>query len=54
MGRFRRMKILPKLATFHGTVQDHFNQERDLISRALYRKSRSVALKEWQAIMGEG
>jgi len=52
MGRFRRMKTLQKFATVHGTVHNNFNQERRLISRALYRKRRSAALEEWQAVMG--
>ena len=50
--RFRRMKTLQKFAAVHGTVHNHFNQERHLISRDLYRKRRSDALAEWQAVMG--
>ena len=52
MERFRRMKILPKFAAVHGTVHNHFNQERHLISRDLYRERRSAALAEWRAVMG--
>ena len=52
MDRFRRMKTLQKFAAVHGTVHNHFNQERHLISRNLYRKRRSVALAEWRAVMG--
>ena len=52
MERFRRMKTLQKFAAVHGTVHNHFNQERHLISRDLYRKRRSAALAEWQAVMG--
>ena len=33
MERFRRMKTLQKFAALHGTVHNHFNQERHLISR---------------------
>jgi len=33
MERFRRMKTLQKFAAVHGTVHNHFNQERHLISR---------------------
>ena len=46
MERFRRMKTLKKFAAAHGTVHNHFNQERHLISRDLYRKRRSAALAE--------
>ena len=50
--RFRRMKTLQKFAAVHGTVHNHFNQERHLISRDLYRERRSAALAEWRAVMG--
>ena len=43
MERFRRMKTLQKFAAVHGTVHNHFNQERHLISRDLYRERRSAA-----------
>ena len=36
----------------HGTVHNHFNQERHLISRDLYHQRRSAALAEWRAVMG--
>ena len=52
MERFRRMKTLQKFAAVHGTVHNHFNQERHLISRDLYRKRRSAALAEWRTVMG--
>ncbi|MCA3746195.1 DDE-type integrase/transposase/recombinase, partial [Phenylobacterium sp.] len=52
MERFRKMKTLQKFAAVHGTVHNHFNQERHLISRDLYRKRRSAALAEWRAVMG--
>ena len=52
MERFRRMKTLQKFAAVHGTIHNHFNQERHLISRNLYRERRSAALTEWRAVMG--
>ena len=52
MLRFRRMKTLQKFASVHGTVHNHFNQERHLISRDLYRERRSAALAEWRSVMG--
>jgi transposase-like protein len=52
MIRFRRMKTLQKFAAVHGTVHNHFSQERHLISRDLYRERRSAALAEWRAVMG--
>ena len=52
MERFRRMKTLQKFAAVQGTVHNHFNQERHLISRDLYRERRSAALAEWRTVMG--
>ncbi len=52
MLRFRRMKTLQKFASVHGSVHNHFNQERHLISRELYKERRSAALAEWRAVMG--
>ena len=52
MERFRRMKTLQKFAAVHGTVHNHFKQERHLISRDLYRKRRLTALAECRSVMG--
>ena len=52
MLRFRRMKTLQKFASVHAQVHNHFNQERHLISRDLYRERRSAALAEWRSVMG--
>ncbi|MDP3495146.1 MAG: IS6 family transposase, partial [Hyphomonadaceae bacterium] len=51
MLRFRRMKTLQKFASVHGTVHNHFNQERHLTSRETYKANRSAALAEWQLLM---
>src|SRR5450631_4196065 len=52
MLRFRSMKTLQRFSSVHGQVYNHFNQERHLISRDLYRQRRSAALAEWRAVMG--
>ena len=52
MLRFRRMKTLQKFASVHANVHNHFNQERHLVDRQTYKKRRSVALAEWQNLMG--
>ena len=51
MLRFRRMKTLQKFASVHGSVHNHFNQERHLTSRQTYKQRRSEALSEWRAVM---
>lgn len=52
MLRFRRMKTLQKFASVHGSVHNHFNQERHLVSRDIYKQRRSAALAEWRSVMG--
>ena len=51
MNRFRRTKTLQKFSSIHASVHNHFNQERHLISRDLYRQRRSAALAEWRTLM---
>jgi putative transposase len=50
MLRFRRMKTLQRFASVHGTVHNHFNQERHLISREQYKARRSAAFAEWNTL----
>ena len=53
MQRFRRMRSLQKFAAVHATVSNHFNQERSLSSRHLFRASRvnrAAALAEWRGL----
>ena len=52
MLRFRRMKTLQKFASVHGSVHNHFQQERHLVSRDIYKQRRSAALAECRNIMG--
>ena len=52
MLRFRRMKTLQKFASVHGSVHNHFQQERHLVSREIYKQRRSAALAEWRNVMG--
>ena len=50
MLRFKRIKTLQQLASTHAAFHNHFNQERHLVSRDLYRERRSAALAEWQTL----
>lgn len=50
MLRFRRMKSLQKFASLHGSIHNHFNQERHLIDRQTFKERRSAALAEWQSL----
>ena len=44
MLRFRKMKTLQKFASVHGTVHNHFNQDRRLISRDQHKIQRAAHL----------
>ena len=50
MLRFRRLRSLPKFASVHASVHNHFNQERALYSRANYKMNRAAALAEWRGL----
>ena len=45
------MKTLQKFSSIHASIDNHFNQERHLVSRQTYKQRRSAALAEWQSIM---
>ncbi|MEC8196863.1 MAG: IS6 family transposase [Pseudomonadota bacterium] len=50
MLRFRRMRSLHKFATVHSSVHNHFNQERHLYSRDIFKLNRTAALAEWRKL----
>ncbi len=53
MLRFRRTKTLQKFASVHASVSNHFNQERSLSSRDIYKTNRAAALAEWRGLCAE-
>jgi putative transposase len=44
------MKTLQKFASVHGSIHNHFSQERHLVDRETYKKRRSAAFAEWQML----
>jgi putative transposase len=50
MLRFRRMRSLQKFAAVHGSIHNHFNQERTLIGRQNFKERRAAALTEWRQL----
>ena len=50
MQRFRSLKTLQKFSSVHAQVHNHFNQERHLVTRQVYKQRRSAALAEWRAL----
>jgi putative transposase len=50
MQRFRRMHSLQKFASVHSSVFNHFNSDRSLSSRPVYKLNRAAALAEWRGL----
>jgi putative transposase len=50
MQRFRSLKTLQKFSSVHAQVRNHFNQDRHLFTRPVYKQRRSAALAEWHAL----
>jgi putative transposase len=50
MLRFRLMRSLQKFAALHGSIHNHFNQERALTSRTVFKERRTAALNEWRQL----
>ena len=51
MAKFRDMKILQKFAAAHASIHNHFNQDRHLNRRDIFKQNRSSALAEWRELM---
>jgi putative transposase len=50
MARFRDIKTLQKFAAVHASTFNHFNLDRHLNSRSVYKQNRSAALAEWRQL----
>ena len=50
MQRFQSMKTLQTFSSVHAQVHNHFNQERHLVTRQVYKQRRLAALEEWRAL----
>ncbi len=44
MAEFRDMKTLQKFTSVHASIHNHFNQDRHLNCRGIFKKNRSAAL----------
>jgi putative transposase len=44
------MRSLQKFAALHGSIHNHFNQERTLISRQNFKDRRAAALADWRQL----
>ena len=52
MQKFRSTKTLQKFSSVHAQVHNHFNQERHLVTRQIYKHRRTAVLAEWRALTG--
>ena len=50
MARFRDIKTLQKFASIHASIHNHFNQDRHLDRRDIFKKNRSAAMAEWRQL----
>ena len=50
IARFRDTKTLQKFASVHASIHNHFNQDRHLNRRNIFKQNRSAALAEWRQL----
>ncbi len=50
MAKFRDIKTLQKFASVHASIYHHFNQDRHLNRRDIFKENRSAALAEWRQL----
>jgi putative transposase len=50
MAKFRGMKTLQKFAAAHASIHNHFNHDRHLNPRDIFKQNRAAALAEWRQL----
>ncbi len=50
MARFRDIGTLQKFASVHASIHNHFNLDRHLNRRDIFKQNRSGALAEWRQL----
>ena len=50
MARFRDIETLQKFASVHASIHNHFNQDRQLNRRDIFKQTLSAALAEWRQL----
>lgn len=51
MAKFRDVKTLQKFTSVHAPIGNHFNLQRHLNRREVFKHNRSAALAEWRQLM---
>ncbi len=50
MAKFRGIKTLQKFPAVHASIHNHFNHDRHLNCRDIFKQNRSAALAEWRQL----
>ncbi len=50
MAKFRDMQTLQKFAAAHPSIYNHFNHNRHLNRRGIFKQNRTAALAEWRQL----
>ena len=50
MARFRDIRTLQKFAAVHASIHNHFNHDRHLKRRDIFKENRATALAEWREL----
>ncbi len=50
MARFRDIKTLQKFSSIHASIHNHFNHQRNLNRRDIFKQARAAALVEWRQL----
>ena len=51
MAKFRCLQTLQKFAAAHASIYNHFNLDRHLNNRDIFKQNRSAALAEWRQLV---
>jgi putative transposase len=50
MAKFRDAKTLQKFAAVHASIHNHFNLDRHLNCRDIFKQNRSTVMAEWRQL----
>ncbi len=50
MAKFRDIKTLQKFVSVHASIHNHFNHDRHLNRRDIFKQDRSAALAVWRQL----
>jgi putative transposase len=50
LAKFRNIRSLQKFAAVHASIQNHFDLDRHLNRRNVFKQNRAAALAEWRQL----